>query len=96
MKSLVKIVDVFFSGIEAYAWEDNYLNGDYYDGNAGWEATYQSPGSLEDFFSEPLSEEEVAIGYAVYVAKAEAKNYGYQCFYSDEVLELGRKLLTVK
>lgn len=94
MKSLVKIVDVFFSGIEYYGWYDTNINGDYYAGNS--DCDWEDPGKLEDFFSEPLSREEAGIGYAIFVAKNEAMGYGYECFYPDEVLKLGRKLLATK
>ena len=93
MKSLVEIVNVFFSGIESYGWYDSNLNGDYYAGNSD---AWEDPGKLDDFLPKDFSLEEKAIGYAVFVAKNEAKGYGYECFYSDEVLNLGRKLLAVK
>ena len=93
MKSLVEIVNVFFSGIESYGWYDSNLNGDYYAGNSD---AWVFPGKLDDFLPKDFSLEEKAIGYAIFVAKNEAMGYGYECFYSDEVLKLGRKLLATK
>lgn len=93
MKSLVEIVNEFFSGIEAYGLYDRNINGDYYDGNSD---AWEDPGKLDDFLPKDFSLEEKAVGYAIFVAKADSKGYGHECFYSDEVLELGRKLLTVK
>lgn len=94
MKSLVEIVNTFFSGIEAYGQYDRNLNGDYYDGIS--DAPWEDPGKLDDFLPKDFSLEEKAIGYALFVAKMDEKGYGHECFYSDEVLNLGRKLLAVK